>query len=128
MLWLWGSRVLEVFGIEKVEKAKIQNIQNQKTTWLDVKGIFVYAGRTPPKEMIGIQVNLDEQGYIVTDSSMRTNLPGIYAVGDIRSKDVRLIATAISDGPKRARSTPSSSRRPRATCRRRWSSSLRRAG
>lgn len=95
---MWDSQVTEAFGIDKVEKIKVTHIINQQYTWLDVKGIFVYVGRKPPKEIVSLDVEVDEGGYIITDEFMRTNIEGIYAAGDIRNKQVRQIATAVSDG------------------------------
>ncbi len=95
---IWNSQIQEVFGIDTVEKAKIMNVTNQQHTWLDVKGIFIYVGRIPPKEFVNPEINTDENGYIISDEYMRTNIPGVYAAGDIRSKQIRQIATAVSDG------------------------------
>jgi len=95
---MWDSQVTEVFGIDKVEKIKVVNTINQQHTWIDVKGIFVYVGRIPPKEIISAEIDIDENGFIITDEYMRTNIPGVYAAGDIRTKQVRQIATAVSDG------------------------------
>ena len=66
--------------------------------WIDVKGIFVYIGRIPAKDILNFDLRIDEGGYIITDEYMRTNIEGIYAAGDFRSKQVRQIATAVSDG------------------------------
>lgn len=95
---MWHSEVTDVFGIDKVEKIKVTNITNDQYTWIDVKAIFIYSGRIPPKNLFGLDINRDEKGYIITDEYMRTNLPGIFAAGDIRSKQIRQIPTAISDG------------------------------
>ena len=76
----------------------MSNIVTQQETWLDVKGVFIYVGRIPPHEILNLNLNLDEKGYIITDEFMRTNIPGIYAAGDIRSKQIRQIPTAVSDG------------------------------
>ncbi|MDA1352868.1 MAG: FAD-dependent oxidoreductase [bacterium] len=94
---MWDSKVTEVFGIDKVEKTKVVSAITQNHTWIDVKGIFVYIGRIPPS-ILNIELRIDEDGYIITDEFMRTNIPGVYAAGDIRSKQIRQIATAVSDG------------------------------
>ncbi len=95
---IWDSKVEEVFGIDCVEKAKVVNISNNQHVWLDVKGIFIYVGRIPSKDHISLELDIDENGFIIADEYMRTNIPGIYAAGDIRSKQIRQIATAVSDG------------------------------
>ncbi len=95
---MWDSKVTEIFGINTVEKIKVENMMNSQYTWLDVKGVFVYIGRVPSKIIFHLNLNLDEKGYLITDEFMRTNIPGIYAAGDIRVKQIRQIATAVSDG------------------------------
>ena len=62
------------------------------------QGVFIYVGRIPSKVLYTADLHIDEDGYIVTDEFMRTNLPGVFAAGDIRSKQIRQIATAVSDG------------------------------
>ncbi|RAP32320.1 thioredoxin-disulfide reductase [Candidatus Marinamargulisbacteria bacterium SCGC AG-414-C22] len=95
---LWDTQPVDAFGIDKVEKIKLQHILTQQTTWLTVNGVFVYVGRIPPTDLMLFDLDCDEKGYIITDEYMRTNIPGIYAAGDIRSKQIRQIATAVSDG------------------------------
>ncbi len=95
---IWNTVPVDAFGIEKLEKIKLSNVVTQQETWLDVNGVFIYVGRIPPNEILNLNLSLDEKGHIITDEFMRTNIPGIYAAGDIRSKQIRQIATAVSDG------------------------------
>ncbi len=95
---MWNSHITEVFGIEKVEKAKIVNLDTQQYSWVDTSAIFIYSGRIPPKEILHLGLKTDEAGFVITDEYMRTSVPGIYAAGDVRAKQVRQIATAVSDG------------------------------
>ncbi len=95
---IWNTVPVDAFGIDKLEKIKLSNVTTDQETWLDVKGVFIYVGRIPPNEILNLNLNLDEKGYIITDEFMRTNIPGIYAAGDIRSKQIRQIPTAVSDG------------------------------
>lgn len=95
---MWNSQVTEAFGIDKIEKIKIQNTLTNQHTWVDLKAIFVYIGRIPPQQIEKFGVGVDEDGFILTDEYMKTTTPGIYAAGDIRSKQIRQIATAVSDG------------------------------
>lgn len=95
---MWNTRVTDVIGVHSVEKAQVTSFSTQQSTWIDVRGLFVYIGRTPSKRILNLELELDEKGYIVTDEYMRTNLKGIYAAGDIRSKQIRQIITAVSDG------------------------------
>jgi thioredoxin reductase (NADPH) len=95
---MWNSKVTEVFGIDHVEKVKTEHVLTGQSTWLEAQGIFIYIGRTPPQDIVRFDIDLDEKGFIITDEYMRTNIPGVYAAGDIRSKQVRQIAPAVSDG------------------------------
>lgn len=95
---VWDSQLVDVFGIDKVDKIKVLNLVTDQHTWIDVKGVFVYVGRIPPKEILTLSLSVDDRGFVQTDECMRTNVKGIYAVGDIRVKQVRQIATAVSDG------------------------------
>ncbi len=95
---IWHSELVDIFGLDKVEKMKVRHVLNDQHTWLDVKGVFVYVGRMPNSNLLHLNLNLDESGYIITDEYMRTNIKGVYAAGDIRSKQIRQIATAVSDG------------------------------
>lgn len=95
---LWNSEVSEIFGVDRVEKINVYNQSTGQKTWLDVKAIFAYVGRTPPSEILNLELEYDSDGYLITDECMRTNLPGIFAAGDGRSKQIRQIATAVSDG------------------------------
>ena len=95
---LWDTQPEDAFGIDKVERIKLNHVITKQSTWISVQGVFIYVGRIPPKDLISVELEVDENGYILTDDYMRTNIPGIYAAGDIRSKQIRQIATAVSDG------------------------------
>ena len=95
---MWNSKVTEVFGVDYVERVKTEHVLTGQSTWLDAQGIFIYIGRCPPQDIIRFDIDLDEKGFIITDEYMRTNISGVYAAGDIRSKQVRQIAPAVSDG------------------------------
>jgi thioredoxin reductase (NADPH) len=95
---MWHSKVTNVLGVDSVERVCTQNTITGQSTWLDAKGVFIYIGRVPPQDIVRFDLDLDEDGFIITDAYMRTNIPGVYAAGDIRSKQVRQIATAVSDG------------------------------
>jgi thioredoxin reductase (NADPH) len=94
----WDTEPTDVFGIDHIEKLKLHNTKTDQSTWVDVKGVFIYVGRIPSNDLFILDLHLDENGYIITDEFMRTNIPGIFAAGDIRAKQIRQIATAVSDG------------------------------
>ena len=96
--FLWNSTVTELHSGEKLTGIRIQNVVTGEETDLECDGIFVSIGRSPATGLVKGRLELDEAGYVVADESTRTNLPGVFAVGDIRTKALRQIITAASDG------------------------------
>lgn len=95
---VWDSVPLEIYGTEKVTGVEIQNVKTKENRTLDVNGVFIAVGIVPATEMFQGLVHLDEQGYIVAGEEGITSVPGIYAAGDIRTKALRQVVTAVSDG------------------------------
>lgn len=93
-----GSRLHAVYGQEQVERLEIISERDGSIETIEDPGcgIFVYAGVAPNTQLYG-QLALQD-GYIVTNEKMETSIPGVYAAGDIRVKQVRQVATAVSDG------------------------------
>mgnify|MGYP003291234254 CR=1 FL=1 len=87
---------------DKLTGAELQNVQTGEKTLLELDGLFVSVGRSPATELFAGQLELDGGGYIVADESTRTNIPGVFAVGDVRTKAVRQIITAAGDGASAA--------------------------
>jgi len=96
--FLWNSTVTELHSGEKLTGIRIQNVLTGEETDLECDGIFVSIGRSPATDLVKGQLELDDGGYVVADESTRTNLPGVFAVGDIRTKALRQIITAAADG------------------------------
>lgn len=92
-----GCVVEEVTGDGRVSGMVLRNIETGETEQVAVDGIFVAVGRNPNTELLDDKITLDN-GYIVVDENMQTNIPGVFASGDINRKKLRQIATAISDG------------------------------
>jgi len=88
----------EIMGQDQVEGLKIQNVKSQETSVLDVNGVFIFVGINPQSAFIPSQVDQDDNGFVITDTEMRTSVPGIFAAGDIRSKRCWQISTAVGDG------------------------------
>lgn len=76
----------------------VEDLKTKETKTLTTDGIFVFIGLKPNLEMFGNQLELDQWGYIQTDEDKRTNIDGVFAVGDVTSKKYRQITTAIADG------------------------------
>lgn len=93
-----NSVVKEIRGEEKLKSIVVENKFDKSCREISVDGLFVAIGRKPDTSLLSGVVNLDENGYIITDENMRTNIPGVYAAGDVRKKRLRQIVTACSDG------------------------------
>lgn len=94
----WNSAVTALQGEFALSGVVITNLQTGTDTQVPCQGLFVSIGRSPASELVKGQLQLDEGGYILTDSSMQTNIPGVYAIGDVRNTPLRQIVTAVSDG------------------------------
>ena len=101
-----SSRNKEIIRIlQKKHVFEIKNVKNGEEQEIACDGVFVSVGRVPATRMIETQIALDEKGYIIADESTKTNLPGVFAVGDIRKKVLRQIVTATADGANAAYAT-----------------------
>ena len=94
----WNQTVTELMHNERLTGIRLQNTKTGEETILDCDGIFVSIGRTPATESVKGQLSLDENGYIIADESTKTSLPGVFAVGDVRTKALRQVVTAVADG------------------------------
>ncbi|WP_461242986.1 thioredoxin-disulfide reductase [Secundilactobacillus muriivasis] len=99
MNFVWNTNVTEVLGDDdKVTGVKIKNNQTGEESTIDASGVFIYVGILPKTDEFGGLGITDEIGWIPTDGEMATKVPGIYAIGDVRAKDLRQITTAVGDG------------------------------
>ncbi len=95
---IWDSVVEEINGSPEVERLMVKNVKTSNLTPVKVDGIFILIGQEPDTAFLKGQVSLNEFGYIPTDVEMKTNLPGVFAAGDVRQKSFRQIVTACADG------------------------------
>src|SRR5690554_580978 len=95
---LWNKTVTEVEGEMKVSGVTFIDTQDGAESHLDIEGLFVFVGRQPGGPLVDSGIALDKEGYIITDADMRTNIPGVFAMGDVRQKKWRQVVTAVSDG------------------------------
>ena len=95
---VWNSQVSELLGQDLLEGVKVKDLLSAEESILEVQGLFVSIGRKPATELVKEQLTLDGAGYIMAGESTQTNLPGVYAVGDVRTKELRQIVTAVADG------------------------------
>lgn len=96
--FLLDSVVKEFLHGEKLTGLVVENIKTGRQETLTVDGVFISVGREPATELVRGQLELDRAGYILADETTQTNIPGVYGVGDVRSKPVRQIVTAVADG------------------------------
>lgn len=96
--FLWNSTIDDFIVDNKVVGAKVKNIIDNSITEIACDGIFISIGRKPATEFLADKVQLDENGYIVADESTKTNISGVYAIGDVRTKVLRQVVTAVADG------------------------------
>ncbi len=85
-------------GKERLEDLELKNLATGETKILPVAGLFIYIGLLPNTEWCSNVIQLDEQGFILTDEKLQTNIPGVFSAGDVRKKELRQIATAVGDG------------------------------
>jgi thioredoxin reductase (NADPH) len=91
------SQIVETIG-EPITSIKIKNLKTNEVSEIEINGLFVAVGTLPNTTLIKGQINLDDNGYIITDSHMKTNIDGVYAAGDIRVTPLRQVITACADG------------------------------
>lgn len=95
---LWDSEVISLLGEEVLEGVLVRNRKNGETQRLNAQGLFVSVGRSPATDLVKEQLTLDGAGYIIAGENTQTSIPGVYAVGDVRTKELRQIVTAVADG------------------------------
>ena len=95
---LWNSVVTKIDGDSKVESIQIENVDSHVDKTLDVDGIFIAVGTKPVSDLLKGRLDMDDQGYIKAGEDGVTNLPGIFAGGDGRTKNLRQVVTAVADG------------------------------
>lgn len=94
----WNSTVTELLHTDKLTGVRLKDVNTGMETILSCDGVFISVGRKPATELVQGQLELDRSGYIIADETTRTNLSGVYAVGDVRTKMLRQVVTAVADG------------------------------
>ncbi len=94
----WNTVPVEILGKREVEGLRIRSVLDGSEEVLPVGGVFFYVGLNPNTEGFRDLIDTDERGFVITDSRMACSRPGVFAAGDIRSKILRQISTAVGDG------------------------------
>ena len=96
--FMWNSAIDDYIVDKKIVGAKVKNLQSGELSDVAFDGLFVSIGRKPATDLFVDQLALDGNGYIIADESTRTSIEGVYAAGDVRTKTLRQVVTAVSDG------------------------------
>ena len=94
----WNSTVTELLHDAKITGVTLTDVNTGEKSTVACDGVFVSIGRKPATEFLAGQIELDKAGYIAAGEDTKTSIPGVYAAGDIRTKEVRQIVTAVADG------------------------------
>ena len=93
----WNSAIAELLHENKLTGVRLRNLQTGEESILPCDGLFISIGRKPATQLVSGQLELDSAGYVIADESTRTGLPGVYAVGDVRTKPLRQVVTAMAE-------------------------------
>jgi len=96
--FVWDSVPVKILGEKGVEGIELKNVKTGEVFRKNVQGVFVFIGTLPNTDMVKGLIQLDDNGFVVTDDNMQTSVPGVFAAGDIRSKLFRQISTAVGEG------------------------------
>ena len=96
--FIWDSVVQEIKGDNRVQSVVVENVKTGEVSEHEFGGVFIYVGLDPVSEFVKALGITNESGWIVTDHHMKTAISGIYAIGDVREKDLRQVTTAVGDG------------------------------
>lgn len=96
--FVWNTIVTELKGDDQLRSVVTKNVKTDEVKEWTFDGCFIFVGYDPNQDVYPKGLATDERGYVLTDENMATNIPGVYAVGDVRKKNVRQVATAVGDG------------------------------
>ena len=96
--FIWNSVVTEILGSQAVEAVRLKNVITEEETIHPTDGVFIFIGHTPNSQLFQGQLQMDELGYVKTDMLMRTNIPGVFAAGEIADPHFRQVITSAGMG------------------------------
>ena len=94
----WNSTVIEVLHGDQLTGVRLRDVKTGAETEVPCDGVFISVGRKPATELVRDQIALDKSGYVAAGETTETSVPGVYAVGDVRTKPLRQVVTAVADG------------------------------
>jgi thioredoxin reductase (NADPH) len=96
--FVWNTVVEEIIGDNVVRGAKVRNVKTGEISTLDTDGVFIFIGHRPNTAIFEGQLEMDDHGYLITDDHMQTNIPGVFAAGEIQDPIWRQVATSVGQG------------------------------
>lgn len=96
--FVWDTVVTEIKGVDGVEALRLQNVKDGMESEMQVNGVFVFIGHTPNTDLFKGQIDLDEKGFVVVDNRLRTNIPGVFAAGEVCDPHYRQVVTSAGMG------------------------------
>lgn len=96
--FIWDTVVDAVVGVDAVEKLVLKNVKNEQKSDFKLDGVFVFVGHTPNTQLLVAKIELDASGYIKTNARTHTNVPGVFACGDVQDPIYRQAITAAGTG------------------------------
>lgn len=103
--FIWNSVVEEILGEEKVQRARIRNVETGEVSEMPIDGVFIFIGHFPNSKFLEGKLAMDEHGYVITDEMMRTSVPGVYAAGEIQDPIYKQVGTSVGQGVAAAMQT-----------------------
>ena len=94
----WDSTVIELLHGDQLTGVRLRDVKTGAETEVPCDGVFISVGREPATELVRDQIALDKSGYVAAGETTETSVPGVYAVGDVRTKPLRQVVTAVADG------------------------------
>jgi thioredoxin reductase (NADPH) len=99
---VWNTEVESIEGEKRVEEVKVRNKHTDKVSFIKTEGVFIYVGNNPNTAYLPDSIKRDKDGYLMTDAEFKTSEDGIFAAGDVRSKTLRQVVTAVGEGAQAA--------------------------
>ena len=96
--FIWDTVPTRITGEAGVEGIELKNVKTGELSHLPVQGAFIFIGYSPNNRLVKGLLDLDHSGFVVTNNNMETSIPGVFAAGDIRSKLLRQVSTAVGEG------------------------------
>ena len=95
---IWDTIPTRIVGKNEVEGIELKSVKTDEVSLLPVRGVFIFIGYNPNNALVKGQIELDKLGFVLTNNDMETSVPGVFAAGDIRSKLLRQVSTAVGEG------------------------------